>query len=199
MAENKDKSSTATTERSDTPRTTATREEAPRDPRAAGVPTPQVVVREEGGATGDFDVVGGNISETVNQPLDAAPRDRTRAARLMMRAAKAVDGWPAGLSAMIGRPADEWGLVGQGDTVIGHYVLIDLDSLEKVEVTERWQIDEDRVFANSQQWPKALVWGETLAEIAGNPKRDTAAREKAEAEAAEAERTEARAATRTER
>jgi len=192
MAENKDRSSTATAERSDEPRTTASKDEAPRDPRAAGVPTPQVVVREEGGATGDFDVVGGNIAETVNQPLDAAQRDRTRAARLMMRAAKAVGGWPAGLSAMIGRPADEWGLVGQGDTVTGHFVLIDLDSLEKVEVTERWQIDQDRVFANAQQWPKALVHGETLAEIAGGRKRDTEAREAAEAEEAETRRAEAR-------
>lgn len=145
------------------PRATATKDEAPRDPRAAGVPTPQTVQRSDGGATGDFDVVGGNIAETLNQPLDAAPRDRDRASRILLRAAGAK-GYQK-IASMV-RPLDELGLVGQGDTVIGHHVLIDLDTLAKVEVTDRWQIGEDRIFCNSQQIPKALAHGDTLESLA---------------------------------
>lgn len=142
----------------------ATKDEDRRNDRAFGVPVPQTVERREGGLTGTFDVVGGNIKETVNQPLDALPRDANRRQRLLLRAARAKG--TQTVAAIVGRPIDEWGLVGQGDTVIGHFVLIDLDTLEKVEVIDRWQIDQDRVFANSQQWPKALVHGDGLEQLA---------------------------------
>lgn len=185
MSEKKaDERGTATADASfQTAEPLATKEDYTRDARAVGAPVPQTVQVLDGGPTGSFDVVGGNIAQTFNQPLDTLPRDRTRAARLMIRAAKAMVKHPE-LGPLIGRPIDEWGLVGEGDTVIGHYVLIDLDSLEKVEVIDRWQIHEDRVFANAQQWPKALVWGETLAELSGGRKRDTEAQQAAEKEAA---------------
>lgn len=116
------------------------------------------VVRK--GGIDERDVVGGNVSETINQPSDAGTRDRTRAQRVLFRAARAAG--TAKVGALVGRPLDEWGLFGQGDTVTGHYMLIDLDTLKKVEVTERMVIAEDRIFANAQQWPKALVHGDLL-------------------------------------
>ena len=119
---------------------------------------------EEGGGLASNDLMAGKIAQTINQPSGGAQKDTTRAARLMIRAAKAM-GKHAGLATLL-PSADTWGLVGQGDELNGHYVLIDLDSLEKVVVTERWVIDEDRVFANAQQWPKALVQGDTLQKAA---------------------------------
>jgi hypothetical protein len=100
----------------------------------------------------------------VNQPTAGAAKDTTRQARLMLRAAKAM-GKHGGLGALLGS-ADTWGLVGLGDELNGHFVLIDLDTLEKVVVGEHWVIDQDKVFANAQQWPKALVQGDTLQKAA---------------------------------
>jgi hypothetical protein len=118
---------------------------------------------QPGGSIDERDVVGGNIKEQVNQPSSGTKRDSTRAERLLVRAAKAAG--TQKVAALVGRPITEWGLVGLGDELNGHYVLIDLDSLEKVEVIDRWVINDDRIFANSQQWPKPLVHGDTLERI----------------------------------
>jgi hypothetical protein len=121
------------------------------------------VVKEKGGGLAVNDLMAGEHT-TVNQPVAGAAKDTTRAARLMLRAAKAMAKHP-GLGSLVGS-ADSWGLVGLGDTIDGHFVLIDLDTLEKVVVVEHWVIDEDRVFANAQNWPKALVQGDTLQKAA---------------------------------
>jgi hypothetical protein len=122
------------------------------------------VQKAKGGGLASNDLMAGEHS-TVNQPAPAAAKDTTRAARLMLRAAKAMAKHP-GLGSLVGS-ADTWGLVGLGDEVVGHFVLIDLDTLEKVVVGDRWVIDEDKVFANAQQWPKALVQGDVLKQVAG--------------------------------
>ena len=44
----------------------------------------------------------------------------------------------------------DWGLVGQGDVVVGHMILVDLDSGEKVRVMPGTRIEEDRLFANTR-------------------------------------------------
>lgn len=142
----------------------ATKEEDRRNDRAFGVPVPQTVERREGGLTGSFDVVGGNIAETVNQPLDTLPRGPNRTQDLLIRASQAKG--TSRLLAAGARPVDTWGLVGKGDTVTGHFVLVDLETLEKVEVIDRWQIDQDRIFANSQNLPKALMHGDGLEKLA---------------------------------
>jgi hypothetical protein len=132
--------------------------------RAETASTQSEVQVEEGGGLASNDLMAGKIAQTINQPSAGAVKDTTRQARLMLRAAKAMSKH-AGLATLL-PPADTWGLVGQGDELNGHYVLIDLESLEKVVVTERWVIDEDRIFANAQQWPKALMQGDTLQKAA---------------------------------
>jgi hypothetical protein len=122
------------------------------------------VTRAKGGGLASNDIMAGD-HETVNQPVGGAPKDMTRAARLMLKAAKAMAKHP-GLGALVGS-ADTWGLVGLGDELHGHFVLIDLDTLDKVVVGEHWVVDVDKVFANAQQWPKALMVGDTLKKVAG--------------------------------
>lgn len=136
-----------------------------RDERAVATaePEPGDVVKRKGGLTAEEDVVGGNVAESFSTPVTGAARDTNRARRLMLRAAKARGVQRVG--ALVGRPLDEWGLVGEGDRVLGHYMLIDLDTLKKVEVIDEWVVEGDRIFANAQQWPKALVHGDTLEKL----------------------------------
>lgn len=141
------------------------RENAPAEqPETPPPPKPGEVVRTDGGMD-TRDVVGGGIKETVNIPVTAAPRDRTRQQKLLIQAANAKG--TRKLAGIVGRPLEEWGLVGAGDRVIGHFVLVDLETLDKIEVTDEWRIPDDdkRVFANAQQLPKLLVQGEGLKQL----------------------------------
>jgi hypothetical protein len=126
-------------------------------------PKPGEVVRTDGGITANKDILGGGIKETINIPVETAPKDRTRMQQLMIRAAKAKG--TQKLAPLVGRPLDEWGLVGKDDEVRGHFILVDLDTLDKVEVIDYWKIDQDRVFANAQQLPKLLVMGDGLKQL----------------------------------
>jgi hypothetical protein len=134
-------------------------DEAPATPEP---PKPGEVVRTEGGMD-TRDIVGGNIKETVNVPVTAAPKDRLRMQRLLIRASKAAG--TQKLALVTGRPLDEWGLLGEGDRVVGHFVLIDLDTLEKIEVKEEYTVEGDRVLANSQQIPKLIAFGDGLKQL----------------------------------
>jgi hypothetical protein len=134
-------------------------DEAPATPEP---PKPGEVVRTEGGMD-TRDIVGGNIKETVNVPVTTAPKDRTRMQRLLIRASKAAG--TAKLALVTGRPLDEWGLVGEGDRVVGHFVLVDLDTLEKIETIDEYTVEGDRVFANVQQIPKLIAFGDGLKQL----------------------------------
>lgn len=136
---------------------------AENEPHPPAPPKPGEVVRTDGGISADKDILGGGIKETVNIPVTTPPKDRTRAQRLIIRAAKAAG--TKKLAGIVGRPIDEWGLVGEGDEVIGHFILVDLDTLEKIEVIDRWKVEGDHIYANAQQLPKALVAGEGLQEL----------------------------------
>lgn len=126
-------------------------------------PKPGEVVRTEGGISADKDILGGGIKETLNIPVTAATKDRTREQRITLRAAKAAG--TKALAGVVGRPLDEWGLVGEGDEVVGHFILVDLDTLDKIEVIDRYKIEGDHIYANGQQLPKALMNGEALKEL----------------------------------
>jgi multidrug efflux pump subunit AcrA (membrane-fusion protein) len=150
MAEDKD------TERQARSRA-AVAEEAPPEP-----PKPGEIVRTDGGVDERTDILGGGIKETLNIPVTAAPKDRTRQQRLMIRAAKTKVVKALG---PIERPLAEWGLVGENDEVVGHFILVDLDTGDKVEVVDRLKIEGDKIYANAQQLNKALMKGEALKEL----------------------------------
>lgn len=144
-------------------RTRAAEQEQTDQPDQPTPPKPMEVVRVDGGID-TRDILGGNIAETVNIPVEAPARDRTRQMELMLRASRAA-GTKKLRETLVSRPLEEWGLVGKGDELRGHYILVDLDSLEKVEVIDYWKIDEDRVFANAQQLPKLLMRDNALEQL----------------------------------
>jgi hypothetical protein len=125
-------------------------------------PKPGEVVRNDGGID-TKDILGGGIKETVNVPVTAAAKDKTRQQKLIIRAAKAAG--TKRLAGVVGRPLDEWGLVGEGDKVVGHFILVDLDTLDKIEIIDEYTIEGDHVYANAQQLPKLLVQGEGLKQL----------------------------------
>jgi hypothetical protein len=146
-------------------------DQPPEDPRpiadqapvAPEPPKPGEVVRTDGGIDARSDILGGEIKETVNIPVTAPTKDRTRMQRLLIRAARAPG--TAKLSVVSGRPLDTWGIVGEGDEVVGHFILVDLDTLDKIEVIDRYKVEGDHVYANAQNLPKALVAGDGLKQL----------------------------------
>jgi hypothetical protein len=142
------------------------RENAPAEqPDTPPPPKPGEVVKTDGGID-QRDIIGGGISHTLNTPVTAATKDRTRQQDIMVRASKAAG--TRKLAGVVGRPLEEWGLVSGGDRLVGHFILVDLDTLDKVEVgPDEWTIpaDEQKVYANAQQLPKLLVAGDGLKKL----------------------------------
>lgn len=154
MAE-KDKDAEVAPARASSRAATAEAEETPEPPK------PGEIVRTEGGIT-DRDILGGGIKETLNIPVTAAPKDYTRMQRLLIRAAQTKVAKALG---PMERPLVEWGLYGEGDTIDGHYILVDLDSGDKIEVIDRLEIKDDKVYANAQNLNKLLMKGDALKEL----------------------------------
>lgn len=125
-------------------------------------PRPGEIVRTDGGLDERSDIIGGNIKETLNIPVTAPTKDYNRIRRLMIRAAKTKVVKALG---PIERPLAEWGLFGEGDEVVGHFILLDLDTGDKIEVVDRLKIEGDHIFANAQQLNKALMRGDALQEL----------------------------------
>jgi hypothetical protein len=57
----------------------------------------------------------------------------------------------------IGRGPTDLGLVGQGQVVTGHMILIDIDSGEFVRVMDGARLEDDKVYINSRNVPEWMV------------------------------------------
>lgn len=135
-------------------------------PEAPPPPKPGEVVKTEGGIAAERDILGGGIKHTLNTPVTGPVRDRTRMQDMMIRASRAAG--TKKLANVVGRPIEEWGLVSGGDRLVGHFILVDLDTLDKIETgPDEWTIpdDEEKVYANAQQLPKLLVAGDGLKKL----------------------------------
>lgn len=130
----------------------------------------QTAAKTEGGDAGPFglqlsggEIAGGNIAKVLDPPPDLSkanvPLVKERAAMLSPIGQK--------VSAYIHRPPSEWGLLGPGDTVKGHMLLLDLNTGEKVRAMDGHKIGEGQLFANLRIFPEALSTGDTLEQLLG--------------------------------
>jgi hypothetical protein len=113
------------------------------------------------GPTGEMG--GGFIAETL-APRPAQSTQAQAQTRLERAAASQV---VQKVGHLVQRPLLDWGLVGQGDVVAGHMILIDLESGEKVRVLPNTRIEDDRILANSRNLPEFLINGDGLQRIMG--------------------------------
>ncbi|MPZ68605.1 MAG: hypothetical protein GEU71_03655 [Actinobacteria bacterium] len=104
------------------------------------------------------EIGGGAIAEEHRAPEPEAEADpRVVAMERQRRAAASKVAREFG--AVIGRPVTDWGLMGKGDRVRGHMILVDLESGKKERFLPGSRIEEDRLYANTRNFPVALVTG----------------------------------------
>jgi hypothetical protein len=117
-------------------------------------PVTEVVVAEHG---------GGDIKDELKPepPTDESPHALWKQRRYM---ASKLAGEAGHLT---GRPPDQIGLFGKGDTYHGVGILMDIDSMEKVRVYDDFKFEDDRVFANTRDLPPALVDGDVGKNLSG--------------------------------
>lgn len=103
--------------------------------------------------------IGGGAVREADRPEETAPPEdgRTRLARIRSQAARS--GGFTRLLALSGRGVTEVGLFTKGDTIAGHMILLNTDTLEKVRFTDQ-KIEEDGVFANTRDLADSLVTGD---------------------------------------
>lgn len=114
--------------------------------------------------TAQGEIAGGNIAKVLASPIVAdqvnTPMTKERAALLSPVGQK--------IAGMVGRPISEWGLLGEGDTVKGHMLLLDLKTGEKVRGLDQHKIGEGKLYANLRNLPEALTTGDTLEQVLGS-------------------------------
>jgi hypothetical protein len=110
------------------------------------------------------EVGGGIISKTLaNDPADdPATQDPLWKQRRYMGSKLAKDA-----GHIIGRAPEHIGLWGKSDTFVGSGILINIDTMEKVRVSDGFKFTDDHVFANSRDLPHALVNGDMGKNLAG--------------------------------
>lgn len=109
------------------------------------------------------EVAGGNIAKVLDPPIDPNrvnnPLTKERAALLSPIGQK--------LAGFIGRPPAEWGLLGPGDELRGHMLLLDLNTGEKVRGNDGHRVNPGQLYANLRNLPESLSTGDTIEQILG--------------------------------
>lgn len=107
------------------------------------------------------EVAGGNIKKTLDPPADTTalnlPLTKERAALLS----------PIGraIAPFVQRPVTEWGLIGPGETIRGHMLLLDLNTGEKVRGMDGHRVNEGQIYANLRNMPESLSTGDTIDQL----------------------------------
>jgi hypothetical protein len=109
------------------------------------------------------EIAGGNVARELTAPQDDAasrePLTRERRA-LQSRVGQKLAGF-------IGRPVSEWGLIGEGDTIKGHMLLLDLDTGDKVRAYDSHIVGKGKLYLNLRNVPQALADGDTIDQVLG--------------------------------
>lgn len=132
----------------------------------ARTPAPEAVTTnpddERIGATGLLlasNEIGGGAIREADRPVEAAAPEDARARLVRIRSHATRSAGFARLLALSGRGVTEVGLFTKGDTIAGHMILLNTDTLEKVRFTDQ-KIEEDGVFANTRDLADSLVTGD---------------------------------------
>jgi hypothetical protein len=112
-------------------------------------------------AQGEF--MGGNIKVTLEPPptntLAQHPLTKEQAAMRSPVYQK--------LAGFVARPLIDWGLIGPGETIRGHMLLLDLNTGQKVRAMDGHRVQEGQLYANCRQLPESLVVGDTIERVLG--------------------------------
>jgi hypothetical protein len=110
-------------------------------------------------AQGEF--MGGNIQVTLEPPpagtLAQHPLTKEQAAMRSPVYQK--------LAGFVARPLIDWGLIGPGETIRGHMLLLDLNTGQKVRAMDGHRVKEGELYANCRQLPESLVVGDTIERV----------------------------------
>jgi hypothetical protein len=112
-------------------------------------------------ATGE--VAGGNIRAVLEAPPDAAMVNRPMVkeqAAMASRVGRQIAG-------LVARPVTEWGVIGPGDTIRGHMLLLDMNTGEKVRAMDGHRVNKGELYMNLRNVPEALSTGDTIARVLG--------------------------------
>ena len=109
------------------------------------------------------EVGGGNIKAVLAPP----PSTTTVQRPMVKEQAALLTSTGQKIAGMIGRPVTEWGVLGPGDTVKGHMLLLDLNSGEKVRGMDGHRIKDGELYMNLRNVPEALATGDTIERVLG--------------------------------
>lgn len=107
------------------------------------------------------EVAGGNIVKTLAPPppADSITRPMVKEqAAMRTKIGQQIAG-------LIARPITEWGVIGPGDTVRGHMLLLDLNTGEKVRAMDGHRVNAGELYMNLRNVPEALATGDTIARV----------------------------------
>ena len=107
------------------------------------------------------EVAGGNLKAVLEPPptTDLVNRPLTKEqAAMQTKVYQRIAG-------LVARPPSEWGLIGPGDTIRGHMLLLDLNTGEKVRGMDGHRVAEGGLYANLRNLPEALSTGDIIERI----------------------------------
>jgi len=107
------------------------------------------------------EVAGGNLKAVLEPPptTDLLQRPFTKEqAAMQTKVYQRIAG-------LVARPPSEWGLIGPGDTIRGHMLLLDLNTGEKVRGMDGHRVAEGGLYANLRNLPEALSTGDIIERI----------------------------------
>lgn len=107
------------------------------------------------------EVAGGNIERLLAAPpaTEAAARPMVKEQAAMMTKVGRE------LAGLIARPITEWGIIGPGETIRGHMLLLDLNTGEKVRAMDGHRVNKGELYMNLRNVPEALSTGDTIARV----------------------------------
>lgn len=129
----------------------------------------------EPGETGPFGMAlpqagelhGGNIKAVLEPP----PTDETAARPLTKERAAMLTPIYQKLAPFVNRPPSEWGIIGPGERIRGHMLLLNLHTGEKTRAMDGHRVNEGELYANLRQLPESLATGDTIEQILGRGSR----------------------------
>src|SRR4030095_4652806 len=109
------------------------------------------------------EIAGGNISKLLAPP----PPAPTVSQKMANEQAAMKSDIGKQIAGLIARPVTEWGVLGPGDIVKGHMLLLDLNSGDKVRAMDGHRINAGELYMNLRNVPEALSAGDTIEKVLG--------------------------------
>ena len=109
------------------------------------------------------EIAGGNIAAVLAPP----PSSTTLQRPLAKEQAALLSDTGQKIAALLGRPVTEWGVLGPGDVIKGHMLLLDLNTGEKVRAADGHRIKDGELYMNLRNAPESLATGDTIEKVLG--------------------------------